>query len=180
MNVRALTLRSAGGIVALLAAIAILIVRLHALAIAGRVEWAPRVEHLAYIRSLSARVYQYAQRYGRPVDRWNLNGYVSAAESTEVVQLRADLWHGVVHFTSDEGGYSIDWNGESQSPRFAGTRTRPNWTDASFERYDWPPGIAEYVRARRMAMAPRPSNSKRPWATGADADHQLLRANTKR
>jgi hypothetical protein len=128
------------GHMALVLVMATLAVRIQVLQTPPRIELAPRSRELARIHGVAARVSQYAMQYGRPVYHWDLAlPHVTAAESTAVEGLRADLYEDGLYFRWDDSTFYI------ASPRYGGIS----------ETFGWPAGVPEYARARLIALTPK-------------------------
>jgi hypothetical protein len=147
------TTRSILGITALTAAIVVVAVRSARVPRNDRIELGPRAEEFAYVMSVASRVEAYAIRYGRPIYRWDLKQrYLSAAESTEVAELRAILWGGPVAYVWNDSAFWISWlhpDRPSVVPKIGST---PRYTSVS---HKWPASASAYARARRIASTPR-------------------------
>lgn len=131
--------RTAGRIALILVA-ATFAARIHMLRTPPLIELGPRARELARVHDVAVRVSQYATQYGRPVYHWDLRlPHVTAAESTAVEGLRADLYDDGLGFRWDDSSFAI-W-----SARY----------DGIGERYGWPAGVPEYARARLIALTPK-------------------------
>lgn len=149
-ELRSFPIRTLVGIVALVAASLTLAFRIRELRRPPRLELGPRAEKLWIVRSLSKRVFEYSEQYGRPIFMLTGVHHISPAESTLYEGLRNDLNDHRIRYTYGDEGFWISWDdGDREYFRRGGVRTIT-------QTYKWPKSAAEYTHARWVAYQPRP------------------------
>jgi hypothetical protein len=149
--------RTVAGVIALSLGLAVLGFRVYALNVSTAIELTERTRELEYIKDVAGRVYLYASQYGRPVYRWDLHArHITAAESTDVVQLREALWNGPLSYSWDASGFEISWPHARRADeprvtyRFDGRRPYPT------QLASWPASASDYAKRRLIALTPKP------------------------
>jgi len=146
-----ITRRTAIGLAAVAACAIGLGWRVHEIRDTPRIEVAPRVTELTYIRLLSQWVDDYARRYGRPAFSLDsVEAHLDTGDLRAVRNLRTSIYGGFVGYGWDYCGFSLHASTGIPRPRptkTAGVAAHPPSSPFDLgpsqisEVYPWPPGV---------------------------------------
>ena len=155
-----ITRRTAASLVVAAACAVVLGWRVREIRATPRIEVAPRVAELMYMRLLSRWIDDYAAKYGRPafsID--SVEAHLDPGDLRVVRNLRTSIYGGLVRYGWDYCGFSLDVStgipqpqrarpakGVAGPPRFT-LDLGPSWI---IEGYSWPQGVGRATDCDRV------------------------------